>query len=256
VRPNVIYLYDFVCTKQALYLFLEYCPGGSLGDVISKHGTFAGKQLYGICKEVLVGLCYTHSMRWAHLDIKPANIFIDKNGRAKLADFGISQMFENTDGASLRAGTLAFAAPELFQRRVYDPFKADICSFALTSYFMTFGSFPYPAPGKRRPSFAFSEIPFPADTDPIFIDALRAMLDEAERSTAAECLNLPLFASADVKNGWMDDHLQCKCRRHAGAAARTTKTLSAGVVLLHSWYQRVIFHSGLTRLSWLRSPDR
>jgi serine/threonine protein kinase len=195
------------------------------------NGIFSGKQLYGICKQILTGLCFIHSQRWAHLDLKPGNIFIDKHGRAKLADFGISRMFEHDNGAKLRGGTPQFTAPELLQRGSYDPFKADIWSFAVTCYCIAFGSYPYPQPvlGEPFPAFTFADIPFPSDTDPAFMAALRAMfvVDADARPSAAECLELPLFASADVKDGWLGE--RGNARDDGRAAVRASSLILQGL---------------------------
>jgi serine/threonine protein kinase len=207
-HPNVIYLYDIHPTPNAIFLFLEYCPGGSLTMHVAQNGVLSGRQLYGLAKQVLIGLCYIHSMRWAHLDLKPANILIDKHGRAKLADFGISHMFSEAGGATRRGGTLEFAAPELFQYGSYDPFKADVWALGVTIYFMAFAEFPFPkrVVGAPAPTYKFSTISFPANADPLILNALQAMfvIDPIKRPTAAHCLNLQLFVQADVKDGWFD----------------------------------------------------
>jgi serine/threonine protein kinase len=208
-HPNVLYLYDIHVTQQAVYLFLEYCPGGSLTDVVVKQGVLAGKRLYGVAKEILTGLSYMHGQKWAHLDLKPANILIDKHGRAKLADFGISRSFQGTEGAIRRGGTLMFAAPELLRAGRYDPFKADIWSLSVTLFFLAFGSFPFscPVPGQPLPSYEFAEISFPPDADPLVVEALRLMMviDPVARPTAGECFSIPLFAIGDVRDGFAAD---------------------------------------------------
>jgi serine/threonine protein kinase len=208
-HPNIIYLYDVVSTQGALYLFLEYCPGGSLVDIAAKHGVFSGRQLYGLCKAVLTGLAFIHSKRCAHLDLKPANILIDRHGRAKLADFGLSRWVH---GSMLerRAGTLRFCAPELFQPAKYDPFKADIWSFAVTMFVLAFEAFPFAQPkvGGPMPSYEFAEIAFPMNADPLVVEALKAMfvIDPEARPTALECLRLPIFVGADVVDGRIDSN--------------------------------------------------
>jgi serine/threonine protein kinase len=233
-HPNVIYLYDMHPTLKAIYLFLEYCPGGSLTTRIANNGVLSGRQLYGVAKQVLTGLCYIHSMRWAHLDLKPANILIDKHGRAKLADFGISRMFSDSGGETRRAGTLEFAAPELFRTGTYDPFKADVWAFAVTVYFMAYGMFPFArAPGDPPPTYKFSSIYFPGNLDPLVRQALKAMLviDPIRRPTAADCLNLLLFAQADVKEGWFDPPPSSEFPTPALSHLSRTTSLRASLVM-------------------------
>jgi serine/threonine protein kinase len=228
MHPNVIYLYEIVSTQSALYLFLELCPGGSLMHILTTHGGFSGRQLSGLCKAVLTGLCYIHSMRWAHLDLKPDNILFDKHGRPKLADFGISLLLEGKEGTLKRGGTIEFAAPELMKKERYDPFKADIWSFAMTVYFTAFVQFPFPVPvlGEEELPCAALDIPFPMDTDSMLMDVIRAMLvrDPNARPSAMECLNMPWFANADVRDGWMDEKGNPLAKPEVATTMRLTRS--------------------------------
>jgi serine/threonine protein kinase len=207
--PNVIYLYDLVVTPAAVYIFLEYCPGGSLSDVCQKKGLLQGRQLYGICKNILNGLVYIHEHRYAHLDLKPGNVLFDRFGRPKLADFGISHQYD-TGGheGSQRAGTSAYMAPEMLSCPTYDPFKVDIWAFGVTCFAIAYGTFPWSAntPEGLRMARLTKTLTFPKGCDPDFQAAVTAMLDPdpAKRPSAAQCMAMPLFQEADVKDGKID----------------------------------------------------
>jgi serine/threonine protein kinase len=199
--PNIIYLYDVVRSRDCLYLFLEYCPSGSLIDVIQKQGVLQGLELQRISRGILDGLVYIHSRQFAHLDMKPANVLIDRFGRPKLADFGLSRRFSH-DQPKMKhtAGTLCYVAPEMFGPSTCDPFKADIWAFGVTCYVIAFGGPPWRASTiqEMQDEIATREITFPEDCDPLFASAVMAMLtiDPSARPTAEQCLELPFFETA------------------------------------------------------------
>jgi serine/threonine protein kinase len=204
--PHIIYLYDYAVTPTCLHLFLEHCPGGSLADYVRRNGPLRGKQLYGALKTILVGIAYIHDCQFAHLDLKPANILIDRFGRPKLADFGLSRGFP--DGpmtTDQRAGTLAYMAPEILSDEKYDPRKADVWSLGVLAYALTFGEAPFSARDMEslRVLVDIAEVAPPADCDPMFKAAVNSMLRvrPEKRPTVAQLLELPLFARADIADG-------------------------------------------------------
>jgi serine/threonine protein kinase len=207
--PNVIYLYDVVVAPAAVYIFLEYCPGGSLSDVCQKKGLLQGRQLHGVCKGILNGLVYIHEHRYAHLDLKPGNVLVDRFGRPKLADFGISHQYDTGGNeGKQRAGTSAYMAPEMLLCPTYDPFKADIWALGVMYFAIGYGTYPWCANTHEEMRMArmTGKLTFPKGCDPDFAAAVTAMLDPdpAKRPSAAQCMAMPLFQAADVKDGKID----------------------------------------------------
>jgi serine/threonine protein kinase len=203
--PSIIYLYDFVSRPSHLFLFLEFCPGGSISEVIRRTGPLKGQLLYAVAKAILVGLAYIHGRRFAHLDIKPANILVDRFGRPKLADFGISRGFSQDQSSSQRAGTLAFIAPEMFcSSHTYDPFKADVWALGITFFFLATGSSPWASSHQDQLCVEILNgvVACPPELPRGFMDLIRAMCDRdpGTRVTAAECLEMPIFEGIDVKD--------------------------------------------------------
>lgn len=81
--------------KSYIYIVLEYVQNGSLLKLLQKYGSFP-KELVAIqMKQILSGLSYLHKNGIIHRDIKAANILLDENGVAKLADFGVSAKLKN-----------------------------------------------------------------------------------------------------------------------------------------------------------------
>ena len=143
--PEIINLYDFVVKEKYCYIFLEYCPSGSLNDYVHKYRPFSGKTLLSVCKSLLKCVDVIHSNKIAHCDIKPANALIDKFGRIKLADFGIAFKYDESSNTVQRAGTMLYMAPEVMTSSQYNPYMADVWSLGVTFYYLGMGKVPWSA---------------------------------------------------------------------------------------------------------------
>jgi serine/threonine protein kinase len=141
--PYIINLYEFFEDDQSFYLVLEYCPGGSILDRIETFGPLQGAELLSFCFDITKGVQACHNENIAHADIKPANILIDRHGRAKLADFGLSHSVHLGEVSRQFLGSRMFLAPEVCQRVAFDPFLADVWSLGVTFYWMAVGKSPF-----------------------------------------------------------------------------------------------------------------
>jgi serine/threonine protein kinase len=141
--PNVIYIYEVFAEGEFAFLVMEYCPGGSLMDLIRNEGRLPRERLYSLCKEIADALFACHETGIAHLDIKPQNVLFDKHGRAKLTDFGCAQTLSKSSDAQQFRGSGAFMSPEIWKHQRYDPFKADVWSLGVTFHMMATGALPW-----------------------------------------------------------------------------------------------------------------
>ena len=152
VHPHIIQVYDYFVTPTKVYLILEFCPNGDLLEYVNKYGPIINaKELYSSLSTILDALIYLEMNNCAHNDIKPSNILIDKYGRLKLADFGLMKYIDEERLLSCDyAGSLAFLAPEIVKKMPYNPIKADVWSFGVTTYFLAIGSFPFDVHSKSN----------------------------------------------------------------------------------------------------------
>jgi serine/threonine protein kinase len=187
-NPHVINVYDSYIESDFRFLTLEYCPGGSLFDMLSE-GPLPMDVLWPLAKQIVGALnaCHTHGV--AHLDIKPQNILIDKHGRAKLCDFGIAVMGEHSNQFK---GSIAFLAPEILRRMdYYDPFKADVWSLGVTLHVLATGKLPWPENLKEffeAVAKGLGQVDARVPDD--FVALLRKMIvpDPAERARLADIM--------------------------------------------------------------------
>jgi len=129
------------------YLVLPYCEQGSCSKLIGK---ITEKEVWKFLKDVSAGLAHLHAQEppVIHQDIKPDNILIDNSGNYLITDFGISSKARNTLRRSLSqikssGGTIAYMAPEKFEKDNY-PIKAgDIWALGVTAYELMTGDVPF-----------------------------------------------------------------------------------------------------------------
>jgi len=132
-HPNIVsYLgHDYI--NNALYIYLEYVPGGSMASILKEFGPLDDKPLRLASRGLLEGLVHLHSRSppVVHRDIKGANVLVDLNFRVKLADFGCSKRGDDTK--SLRTvGSVPWMAPEVILQQDGHGRKADVWSLGCT----------------------------------------------------------------------------------------------------------------------------
>lgn len=114
-HPNILSLYGAVYEDLEYSLVTELMRGGSLDHKLTA-GTLDDGVKIEIMLDIVVGLTYLHSLNIIHRDLKPANVLLNAQGRAKLADFGISCQWDGrSPGVEEFTGTLQYMAPELFE---------------------------------------------------------------------------------------------------------------------------------------------
>jgi serine/threonine protein kinase len=147
-NPNIINVYMTFISEGFRFIVLEFCPGGSLHDMI-KEGPIPMGRLWPLGRQIVYALRACHTEGVAHLDIKPQNILIDKHGRAKLCDFGLAKRTDSGQLSNQFKGSVAFMAPEILRKHDYDPFKADVWSLGVTFYVCATGHLPWPTTAKE-----------------------------------------------------------------------------------------------------------
>jgi len=145
-HPNVVSVIDAGEDGGHPYIVFEYVEGETLKQRINRDGALAPQEAIAYAIEIARGLSMAHARNMVHRDIKPQNILIDAEGRAKLTDFGISRQLEQ-DGMTATGrvlGTTDYVAPEQAMGRKVDP-RTDIYSLGVVLYEMLVGQVPFSA---------------------------------------------------------------------------------------------------------------
>lgn len=136
-HPNIISVYDFGETSDGLaYFVMEFVDGTDLHKLI--YGSnLEMTHILGWFGYLCSAMEYAHSRSVVHCDLKPANIMIAKDGRVKVADFGLAHLRNRDDESELSAlGTPVYGAPELGDPSKEIDERADIFSLGILLYEM------------------------------------------------------------------------------------------------------------------------
>ena len=141
-HPNIITLYDYGEHEGAPYLVYAYVEGKTLAQLLKQEKSLPLALAAEITCGVLEGLAYAHSQGISHLDMKPANIMIARNGTPMVMDFGLATTagdHAQTIGSPL-TGSPRYVAPEIISGQHGD-FLSDIYSAGTVLYEMVTGKF-------------------------------------------------------------------------------------------------------------------
>ena len=163
-HPNITKLMEFFPDGENYALVMEFVEGVELKSVIQKHkGPMPFELAYKIANQALDAFEYAHQNGILHRDIKPGNIIIDKNGDAKIMDFGIAKM-SSAASHDTAASMLSvhYVPPERFDKTKEIDQRSDIYSLGLVLYEMFAGRRPFTATETAQVMFChMNQIPDP-----------------------------------------------------------------------------------------------
>ncbi len=135
-HPHIVTIHDFGETGGLFYLVMEFVDGVNLRDLL-RDGKLEPGQALAIVPPICDALQYAHDKGIVHRDIKPENLLLDRDGRIKIADFGIASLM---GAAGEIAGTPPYMAPEQNGRSA--DHRADIYALGVVLYEMLTGERP------------------------------------------------------------------------------------------------------------------
>ena len=229
-HPNIVAVLDQGWNQggaPCVFIVMELIEGATLRDYLIEQGSLTPERALSIITPVASALAAAHKLGIVHRDIKPENILVSKEGRIKIADFGLARgaLLGNTMTAesSVILGSVSYLSPEQVQRGVADA-RSDIYSLGIVLFEILTGEKPYqgedpvqvaikhvnervPAPSTLKPglSVEIDQLVLSAtDIDPdkrprdavIFLEKLRELsekLDPRKRQLSLE-LDLPPLA--------------------------------------------------------------
>lgn len=203
-HPNIVHYIYFQQDSSYYYIFLEYVAGEELFQLIKKNGKISEKNAAVYFKQILLGLNYIHSLNVAHRDLKPQNILVDKFGRIKICDFGLSKLFEKGDNNLTKTpcGSPCYVSPECISGLPYNGEKSDIWSCGVILYVMVIGDVPWTESVKAKLFEQIREGDFmvPCDVSNCCMDLIYKLMevDCNQRISIDTALNHPFLKSIEI----------------------------------------------------------
>ena len=142
MHPNIVNVYDVGDENGLYYFVMELVEGITLKRYIEKKIRLSVKEAVSIAIQVSMGIESAHNNGIIHRDIKPQNIIISKEGKVKVADFGIARAASSDTQTSHAMGSVHYTSPEQ-ARGGYSDAKSDIYSIGITLFEMVTGRVPF-----------------------------------------------------------------------------------------------------------------
>lgn len=211
-HPNIVTVHDFGVAGGHFYLLMEHMDGMNLRQLL-QHGKISPAEALAIVPKICDALQYAHEQGVVHRDIKPENILLDKQGRVKIADFGIAKLVgRGADERTLTGdrqiiGTPHYMAPEQVEKPQSVDHRADIYSLGVVFYEMLTGELPLgrfaPPSGKILVDVRLDEVVLRAlEKDPVLryqrAGDFKTQVETFTRLAAANSAAPPTPASASA----------------------------------------------------------
>ncbi len=141
-HPNVVQVFDDGAEGDDVFIVMEYVAGGTLASLIEQ-GPMPPARAMAIVRDIAAALAAAHTKGITHRDVKPRNVLMAPDGRAKLSDFGIARLNESTTftQTGIFLGTARYSAPEAFNGRAEH--RSDLYSLGVILYELVTGRTPF-----------------------------------------------------------------------------------------------------------------
>ncbi len=141
-HPNIVSVYDVGDQNGMYYIVMELVEGITLKKYIEKTGRMPEREAVEVAMQVARGLEAAHEQGIIHRDVKPQNIIISREGKIKVADFGIARMSSKETISNTTMGSVHYISPEQARGGACDA-RSDIYSLGVTMFEMVTGQVPF-----------------------------------------------------------------------------------------------------------------
>jgi hypothetical protein len=144
-HPNIVTVIDRGEDEGRQFIVFEYVPGENLKDVVTREGRLPVRRALELTLEVAAGLAFAHRHGLVHRDVKPQNVLMNGEGKAKVTDFGIARSLDVEHGMTETGtvlGTSNYIAPEQASGGQVDAYT-DVYSLGVVLFELLTGRVPY-----------------------------------------------------------------------------------------------------------------
>jgi len=146
-HENLVRAFDAGRDGNVYYLVTEFVPGADLRRLVKRRGRLSMPEAAAIITQAARGLQFAHEKGMIHRDVKPANILVTPDGRAKVSDVGLASFLDVENESDPRAGRIVGTADYLSPEHVRPPYQvsaaSDIYSLGCTLFYAVTGHVPF-----------------------------------------------------------------------------------------------------------------
>lgn len=154
-HPGVVTFIDLLQDENNYYVIFEFCPNGEIFQFIVDRSKLSEDEAKPLIRQLFETIKYIHMIGVTHRDLKPENLLIDKIGKIKISDFGLSRFFLKDGLVSTPCGSPCYASPECISGKSYNGTTSDMWSLGIIFYAMVTGQLPWT---KRNQAQLFQQI--------------------------------------------------------------------------------------------------
>lgn len=153
--PHIVGVFDFEVQGSMAYLIMEYIDGVTLSELLAEYELDLN-EVAAIFTSIAAALETAHAHQVLHLDIKPDNILINRQGQVKVTDFGLATLSDAMGFATAAGGTIGYMPLEQMRQENLDV-RCDEWALASVAYEMLMDENPFRAPDLRRAEIAIED---------------------------------------------------------------------------------------------------
>ena len=181
-HPHIVEVYDVGELGNVPYIVMEFVQGETLKQVIDDEGPFDADDVSALLEQIGAALDYAHARGVVHRDVKPQNILVDRDGLAKVTDFGIAKAVTDSSltETGTGIGTVHYLSPEQANGLMATP-ASDVYSLGVVAYEMLTRELPFDAESPVAVAVAHTrdEPPRPSTLEPTITGAVDAIILKA-----------------------------------------------------------------------------
>ena len=224
-HPNLVGVIDAGEDEGRPYIVFEYVPGDTLKQRIEADGPLPVDEAVAYAIEIARGLTAAHGRKLVHRDVKPQNVLIDPDGRAKVTDFGIARSLESQGltATGRVLGTTDYVSPEQAMGEDVDE-RSDVYSLGIVLYEMLVGDVPFQAETQVGVAMKHVNEPLP-DVQVERPDVSAAVASVIDRSTTKDPRDRYNSVSEMVLD--LEATLEVEAARGGGTTGEATAVLDS-----------------------------
>ena len=238
-HPNIVGIFDRGEWNGTYYIAMEYVAGRSLKAIVREQGPLDPATAIDIVVQILRAARFAHRRGVIHRDLKPHNVILDEEGRARVTDFGIARAgaSDMTLTGSIM-GTAQYLSPEQAQGHMVSE-TSDLYSIGVILYELLTGVVPFE--GETAVAIAFKQVSAdprpPSELNPALAPSLDAVVlralakDPAARYADAEELIVALEHERDALGAYTAAHTVAVPDRHVHRAPAPVAPAAGGLLL-------------------------